>query len=697
MKQAINIVLIIAALVLAAPAQKLWAQTPDTLSTGSIVPDTLVRVFDPADTTAIAPADSIAAISTIISDADTDTTTYHSSILDLLRIKELRRGAFAWRMDRRTFNLEEVLPFDTLLLQPHMNMAHPKGLTPYMSTGNLGGPMQSTDFLARPRLGSFLFMRSFAAYQKAGFERAHMHVRSPHTLLSYSMGGKSSQADLTLGVQHTQNAGPHLNFGLEYDYYNTKGMYAHQLTRDNAFEGFVSYYKNRLLGQFTISSASIKNQYNGGVQDEFYIRDTVLDARLVPMNLTGAGTEIKHRGFSLMGGFHFVEKRTRIKSSSGADSLVIVKPIITGRVLVEHERYRYLYTDGAGDAAFYQNSYVHPSASHDTASLRQWNAVAIMEISQIANYPGIPGLRAWVGNTTGRYSYFDVEQYLYSGGDKRFSTNYFGVGVYSNSDYLRYNGSARLYLNGYRAGDKELFGQMTLSPWRSTELPYVWAQLEILDCEPDLFMQRYASNHFRWDNNFRKQQTFSVAGEFGAERWNTWVGYRLAHISNYLHFDSLARPAQSDEGVTITSAYIRNHLKLGPVRFINRVQWQKNSNERVLSLPELALYSSLYLQHDLVKGVLTAQVGGSVLYTSSYYADAYMPAIAQFYNQREGRVGNYPFLDVFLNMKWKSALIFVKYEHLNEGLFGENNYFVTYRHPARRQGLKFGFSWIFYD
>ncbi|MBQ9470165.1 MAG: hypothetical protein IJU72_04330 [Bacteroidales bacterium] len=693
MKQ-VAIILTITALALVVQTLVLRAQAPDTL--GAVLPDTLVRMLDPMDPTAAAIADS-SALPPPPTSADEDTSVYNSTILDLLRVRDVRRGAFAWRIDRRTFSYEEVLPFDTLLLQPHMNMAHQKELTPYTSTGNLGGPLQSTDFLARPRYGSFLFMRSFEPYQKGGFGRSHMHVRSPHTLLTYSMGGRSSQADLTLGVQHTQNVNPHLNFGLDYDYYNTKGMYAHQLTRDNAFSGFVSYYKNRLLGQLTVSTTTIKNQYNGGVQDEFYIRDTVLDARLVPMNLTGASAEIRHHGFSLMGGFHFVEKRTRLKSDSGADSLVLVKPIITGRVLLEHERYRYLYTDGEGDAAFYQHSYIHPSASHDTASMRLWNAVALVEVSQIASYPGIPGLRAWVGNTSGRYAYFDVSQYLYKSADKRLSANYLGVGVYSNSDYLTYSGSAQLYLNGFRAGDKELFGQMTVSPWRSTELPYVRARIEILDCEPDVFMQHYASNHFKWDNDFRKQQTFSVAGEFGAERWNTWVGYRLAHIANYLHFDSLARPAQAGDGVTITSAYIRNHLRLGPVCLINRLQWQKNSNERVLSLPELALYSSLFVQHDLVKGVLTAQLGGSVQLTSAYYADAYMPATAQFYNQREGRVGSYPFLDVFLNMKWKSALIFLKYEHLNEGLLGENNYFVAYRHPARRKGFKFGFSWIFYD
>lgn len=677
--------------------------TAQTIDTSVMLSDTLVRVVD-TTAASIAPSPAMLSGQDMLHDAaqqpvDSSSKVYNSSIIDLLHPKNPERGAFAWRINPHTFNLEEQPAFDTLLLQPQRNLHYQRELTPYISLGNLGGALQTTDFLKRQADAKFLFMRSFVAYQKPGFSRSHMHVRSPHTLLTYSMGGKSSQADLTLGVQHTQNVSPYLNFGLDYDYYSTKGMYARQLARDNVFSGYVSYYRNRVFAQFTVNSTGIKNQNNGGVIDEFFIRDTLLDSRLVPMKLSGASTELKWRGASLMGGFHFVEKRKRLKNIQGKDSVVIVKPIITGKLLLEYDRYKHLYADGVGDTLLYTDNFVHATMSHDTASLQQFNSMAMIEVSQIAAYPGIPGLRMWLGNTSGRYSYFDIGHYLYPQEAKgyKISTNYVGAGVFSNSDYLRYSGAISLCLNGYRAGDKEIFGEMTVLPWRSTELPYVHAELEISDRSPDVFMRRYASNHFRWENHFDRQQTFRISGEFGTERWSTWVGYSLAHVANYLYFDSLARPAQSSAGVTVTSAYVRNHLKFGPLGLINRLQWQKNSNQQVLSLPELTLYSSLFFQFNVVKNVLTAQIGASANYTTSFYADAYMPATAQFYCQREGKVGNYPFVDAFVNLKWYSALIFLKYEHLNQGWFDYNNYFSAYQYPERRGGFKFGVAWVFYD
>lgn len=694
MKTSVHILLSLLLLLVLAISAK--AQTPDSVS---FIRDTLVQVVDTSAKSIAPPPAVLDSEQNGGTDEKADTSKYNFSIMDLLRPQNPKNSAFAWRINRRTFNLEEQPTFDTLLLQPHQNLPYQKDFTPHTMLGNLGGAIQTTDFMQRLNYGKFLFLRGFEPYQKAGFDRKHMHVRSPHTLLTYSMGGSSSQADLTLGVHHTQNASPYLNFGLDYDYYSTKGMYIRQLARDNIFSGFVSYYKNRLFGQLTFNSTGIKNQVNGGVTDEFYVRDTVLEARLVPMKLREAATELKWRGVSFMGGFHFVEKRTRLKTVDGKDSLMIVKPIITGKLLVEYDQYKHLYTDGASDTLPYVNNFVYPTSTHDTASLRLLNTMAMVEVSQIASYPGIPGLRFWIGSTFGRYGYFDVEHYVRPANARgnKLSSGYIGAGVYSNSDYLRYSGAASLYLNGYRAGDKEIFGEMTVLPWRSADLPYVHAELEISDCSPDVFMRRYSSNHFRWDNSFNRQQIFSVTGELGSNRWRTWFGYSLAHVANYLYFDSTAHPAQSADGVTVTSAYVRNHLKLGVLGLVNRVQWQKNTNQQVLSLPELTLYSSIFLQFDVVKNALTAQLGASAYYTTSFYADAYMPATAQFYNQREGKIGNYPFADVFVNLKWKSALIFLKYEHVNQGWFNNNNYFVAYQHPARGRGFKFGVSWIFYD
>ncbi|HPV56215.1 MAG TPA: hypothetical protein PKW61_03730, partial [Tenuifilaceae bacterium] len=78
-------------------------------------------------------------------------------------------------------------------------------------------------------------------------------------------------------------------------------------------------------------------------------------------------------------------------------------------------------------------------------------------------------------------------------------------------------------------------------------------------------------------------------------------------------------PTQSDN-VTATSAYVKKTFKLGGFYFVNKVLWQANTNEDVLSLPTFSVFSSLFYEHELVKNVLTGQFGVSGFYRTKFYA-----------------------------------------------------------------------------
>jgi len=236
---------------------------------------------------------------------------------------------------------------------------------------------------------------------------------------------------------------------------------------------------------------------------------------------------------------------------------------------------------------------------------------------------------------------------------------------------------------------------MVISPWKSEEYPYVKAKIEISDKEPDLFMKNYFSNHFKWNNSFEKEKWFMLGGVIGADKWRFEAGYNLARINNYLFFDTTGVPSQA-YGVTITSAYVQKEFKLGGLRFTNRVVWQANSNQDVLSLPTFTIFSALSYEYELVKNVLVGRIGANVFYRTKFYAEAYSPATGQFYNQNEKLIGEYPMVDAFLDFKWKRAVIFFKADHVNQGILN-NEYFSTIHYPLNRMIFKIGVSWIFYD
>jgi hypothetical protein len=118
--------------------------------------------------------------------------------------------------------------------------------------------------------------------------------------------------------------------------------------------------------------------------------------------------------------------------------------------------------------------------------------------------------------------------------------------------------------------------------------------------------------------------------------------------------------------------------------------------DSILQLPAIIGRLTLCYDVELFKKALHAQAGISGTYHSQWYQDAYMPAIRSFYKQRNYISGNYPYLDVFVNLNIKRARIFVKYEHFNAGLIGYN-YIMVPDYPQADAAFKFGISWLFFD
>lgn len=622
------------------------------------------------------------------------------NILDLLNGIDKKRRITSWRLNPKTFTLELDEGVDSSLVNPQLIIPSQKRLETITWLGNMGSPLQSDHFFNRNNNYSFLFSRFYIDYTSGVAEHRQYHLRKPLTLISYSMGGKTSEGEQTLRVLHSQNVNKYLNVGLTYDYFGTKGMYKNQLTKDNLFSLFASYYKNKFSAQGTFAYNRIRNQENGGLTSDYFIQDTTLEPSLVPFKLSGASSEVKQRSFSGIIGYNLINRWVRSVDSLGNISQV-KKPIFTLKAMFDANRGSRVYIDTASSysskehPAFYKNFYINNGATHDSVMLSTYETTLIGEIDQLAKLPGLPGLKFWISNIRGKYYYFNPGDFIYDRLDDRIESNHIGIGTFSYSPYLSYNGSLRMYVSGYRAEDKELIGQLVISPWKSLDLPYIKAKIEITDKEPDIFIKDYFSNHFKWNNSFSKEKRFMLGGSIGADKWRFEAGYNLVQIENFLYFDTTGVPNQA-ASVTVTSAFVQKEFKLGGLHFANRLVWQANTNKDILSLPTFSVFSSLFFECELVKKVLVGQFGANVFYRSKFYANAYSPATGQFYNQHEKQIGEYPVVDAFINFKWKRAVLFFKLDHVNKGV-PNNEYFSTIHYPLNQMIFKMGVSWIFYD
>jgi hypothetical protein len=172
-----------------------------------------------------------------------------------------------------------------------------------------------------------------------------------------------------------------------------------------------------------------------------------------------------------------------------------------------------------------------------------------------------------------------------------------------------------------------------------------------------------------------------------------FAGYSL--INNPIYYGMQGIAAQHNSLISILSAYIQKNFTIGFLHLDNRVLYQMTSNSEVFPLPAISANLRYYMQFQLVKNVLTAQLGADITFNSEYYSPAYSPALGIFHNQNDRKIGNYPYIDAFVNLQWKRTSIFVKYVNATQG-WPDGDYFSAHHYIRPEKAIKFGIHWPFY-
>ena len=160
--------------------------------------------------------------------------------------------------------------------------------------------------------------------------------------------------------------------------------------------------------------------------------------------------------------------------------------------------------------------------------------------------------------------------------------------------------------------------------------------------------------------------------------------------------DSQALPHQANEEISLIKAIVYKDFRLGIVGINTKFVYQKASNTDFIAVPDFMGDVAIFVTLPLFKGATTIQPGIEVFYNTSYYADAYMPALRSFYAQGDKEIGNFVYADFFFNFRIKRARMFFKYSHFN-ALFSPKDYFMVPSYPMMDAGFRFGISWKFFD
>ena len=227
---------------------------------------------------------------------------------------------------------------------------------------------------------------------------------------------------------------------------------------------------------------------------------------------------------------------------------------------------------------------------------------------------------------------------------------------------------------------------------------------------PRYFQEQYHSKHIWWDQSLSSETRTHVEGIFRYDKTNTSLRVAVDEIQNYTYFgmsyalDGTARKQlsagvyQSSGNINVLTAQLRQNVRLGILNWENIVTYQ-NSNSDALPLPDLNLWSNLYLKFKIAR-VLSVELGGCVTFFTKYNAPDYVPQLNQFAVQQNAdsrqELGGYPWVDVYANMHLKRARFFIAFSHVNGGS-GDKNYFLTPHYPTNGRIMHLGVSWNFYN
>lgn len=149
----------------------------------------------------------------------------------------------------------------------------------------------------------------------------------------------------------------------------------------------------------------------------------------------------------------------------------------------------------------------------------------------------------------------------------------------------------------------------------------------------------------------------------------------------------------------VFSARGSKEFTAGPFRSSITALVQYSTSDKI-RLPLFAGSTSTFMHHDIsfpkTGGAIQIEYGLDLSYSTSFYGYAYMPATGIFFAENEKELGNYPYLNLFAQMKVKRTRVVVQWCQTFADILPEQSFAVLH-YPSMRPHLKYGIYWHFYD
>lgn len=649
---------------------------------------------------------------------------------------------FKWTISR-DYNRVRIEEMDTTLATWRIDYPFYKKGVGDAALGPLGQASLPYNYFERKEYRDFDFARGYDAYLYQMENAPFYNLKNPYFQFQYLESGQKRYREANFGITLAHNISPTTGFNVNYLSRGTQGLYEWQRTMNHNLSVAFSHTGKRYSVHAGYINNRISTRENGGLVGEWELTDKQYEqADNMPTRLGDAEAQNEYRNNA----FYLVQSiGIPLLPVTESDFSIAQLPAVYFGHSFEYNawskqyRDRYAtYTDqryernpnydpeddrsnpyiARGGLEYYGNWYIDPQNSRDSLYERVISNRLFVQ-AQPWDRNGVVGtLNGGVGLDMHTYSQFDMGKsgsYLTGKYAKVKKQSYFFYGSVEGKikRYVDWGGDVKYYPAGYRGGDLSFGANLTLTGFIRQKPLVLEGRFRTETRSPGYWQENLFSNHYVWNTPLNKEKETRFEVSFRIPDFAFEVGLWQGIVTDKIYYDyhqtdkltetgfSIwdTRLRQNSGTTSVTSVYARKDFRIAGLHLDHKVLLQWSTNQEVIPVPFVSAFLSYYYEFWVVRehNALKAQFGVDVHFNTRYYAPGYNPALAQFINQQRVLSGNYPYVDIFLVGKWKRARVFLKYQHFNKGLFGNQDYFAISKYPLNPGMFKFGISWGFYD
>ncbi|MCX6268476.1 MAG: hypothetical protein NTW16_14150, partial [Bacteroidetes bacterium] len=469
------------------------------------------------------------------------------------------------------------------------------------------------------------------------------------------------------------------------------GAYNRQKTNHIHFVLTSQFFtKNKRYGVIAnLTFNRLRNYENGGIKYDSLFQDNLEPNRIViPVNLYTAQNRIRESNFFMK---HYFDL-TRHPKNEKDTTLGMRKRTELGRLSYSFQYVRQIqnFIDRQPDSGFFPPPVLDTVFTYDSLTVKKiinqvtWSNPSFKPNNTLRVFQIEAGIRQQYSEVAlhGRKDYFRQLIPIAKIDFRPFSS-------------LRLEAIGDYVLGDYNEGDislKVALSTVLGNPNRNIGILAITGNYRLQ--QPGWFYAHYQGNSYQWDTTWLKQGLISGGAKYSFKFFET--GLNISRINNFIYLDTASQPRQYTPEFGYVQWYLNGEIDLWRFKLKTQLVYQTVQGTTLLRLPAFMGNLTVYFTQPLFHGAATLQPGLNFFYNTAYYADNYNPALRSFNLQDKKEIGNYLYMDIFINLKIQRARFFFTYTHLNASFMGRD-YYTTPNYPMQDGAFKFGIAWRFHD